>query len=487
MLTTALQKAKSGLSVASEQIGVVSRNVTRNGDPNATRKLASTVTAPGGGVVLSPIVRSTDRVLLDAVLTAASAAAGIKVTSDALDRLQAVIGEVDDARSPAALVGQLADALQFYSSTPADGQSARSVVSAAHALTQGLNDAADAVAELRQDADAAIVASVAKINELLSRFEIVNRKVVVGTRGGQDVTDQLDERDGIAKAIAEEVGLRVVRQGDEDMRLYTDSGATLFETAARKVTFTPAPLMSGKPGGVIKIDGVPVAGVGQTMALVGGRLRALVDLRDGAAETFSTQLDEMARGLITGFAEHAVTPASGLPDVPGLLKSSTSMVFPSDGIRVPGLAATLVVNAAYDPAQGGDAFRVRDGGAAGPAYNANSTGNAGDTGRIFVLIDKLGVSFNLATDAKLGLTSSLQSLGAMSVGWLAQSRKDSTDDYDYRATVQARAEDALLRETGVSLDQEMSDMLELERSYQASSRLLTAIDEMFRILLGTAA
>ena len=46
-----------------------------------------------------------------------------------------------------------------------------------------------------------------------------------------------------------------------------------------------------------------------------------------------------------------------------------------------------------------------------------------------------------------------------------------------------RASDALSSATGINLDEEMTRLLDLELSYQASSKLITTIDGMFNALL----
>ncbi len=53
----------------------------------------------------------------------------------------------------------------------------------------------------------------------------------------------------------------------------------------------------------------------------------------------------------------------------------------------------------------------------------------------------------------------------------------------YRATLFERTSEALSNATGVNLDHEMTLLLDLERSYMATSRLISVIDEMFRALL----
>jgi flagellar hook-associated protein 1 FlgK len=73
-----------------------------------------------------------------------------------------------------------------------------------------------------------------------------------------------------------------------------------------------------------------------------------------------------------------------------------------------------------------------------------------------------------------------------SVAWLQEERKTVGDNAEYSQTLLERSTEALSKETGVNIDEEMTTLLELERSYQASSRLITSIDNMLRTLLAVA-
>ncbi len=46
-----------------------------------------------------------------------------------------------------------------------------------------------------------------------------------------------------------------------------------------------------------------------------------------------------------------------------------------------------------------------------------------------------------------------------------------------------RTSAALSNETGVNIDEEMALLLDLEHSYQASARLISAVDDMLSTLL----
>ncbi len=60
-LTLSVDTARSSLSATSEQISVVSRNIARVGDADATRKTALIVSGPGAGVSIAGISRSSDQ------------------------------------------------------------------------------------------------------------------------------------------------------------------------------------------------------------------------------------------------------------------------------------------------------------------------------------------------------------------------------------------------------------------------------------------
>src|SRR6185503_10955681 len=235
-LSIGLDAALSGLSTAADQTSVVSRNVARAGDASASRKIASLVTLPGGGVKLGPITRATNAALYDKLLGATSDAGAQQAIVDALNLLDNTVNDPELDASPAALVGKLADAIHRYAAAPQDATAARSAVAAAGDLARALNDATQAVQQLRTQADADIAGATDRVNTLLAQFETVNGEIVKGTRRGTDVTDYLDQRDQILASIAEEVGVRTITRANNDMAVYTDSGVTLFDVRARTVS-----------------------------------------------------------------------------------------------------------------------------------------------------------------------------------------------------------------------------------------------------------
>ncbi len=151
-----------------------------------------------------------------------------------------------------------------------------------------------------------------------------------------------------------------------------------------------------------------------------------------------------------------------------------------------GIAGEITVDAAIDPARGGDLNKIRDGGINGAAYVYNTTGAAGFNSRILELSDGIFASRAFDPSAEAGSQDSLADFAATSVGWLQDLRQNASADLDFNQTLQERSVDALTQVTGVNLDYEMTLLLEIERSYQATSRLISTVNSMYDALIAAA-
>ncbi len=133
------------------------------------------------------------------------------------------------------------------------------------------------------------------------------------------------------------------------------------------------------------------------------------------------------------------------------------------------------------------ATRLRDGAISDPLntdYVYNTTGAASYTDRIDELLTKMNAAYTYDPAAKLAASATLSNFASTSVGWLQEGRKVADDSYQYQSTLYNRSFESFTRTTGVNLDEELSLMLEIERSFQTSSKLISVIDSMYSALLG---
>jgi len=485
-LSVALNTARASLLSTATQISVSGSNIANANDASRTRKIAQTTTTAGGGSAVT-ITRAGSTTLLARLLGTQSGTATAKAIADGLDRLHQTVGDTGDNMSPAARAAALQTALTAYANDPSDNALAQSVVSAAQSLTTTLNSATATVTTVRNDADTAMAQSVDDLSDLLSQLEEVNQTVLARTRTGEDTTDALDRRDALLGKISEEIGITVVARADNDIAVYTDSGVTLFDKSARTVSFTASSALGpGVEGNAVLVDGVPVTGANATMPIHSGKLAGLAELRDTIAPTYQAQLDELARGLVEAFAESDQTSGGG-PDLAGLFTWSGGPNLPATGTLSSGLAGTIAVNPAVIPASGGSLTRIRDGGINGASYAYNDSGAAGFSDRLAALIDGFSTTRSFDGAANIGAAATLTSFGTTSVAWLEEQRQTAVNTADYQATLLSETATAFSNTAGINLDEEYALQLQLEQSYQASSKLIAVVNSMFDSLMAMVA
>jgi len=481
-LSSAMNYALAGLSVSSAQSAVVARNVGSAGDENYSRKSADILSLPNAGPAVAQISRSTDRLLLEKVLSASSAAAGQQVAMDALTRMGALTGDPQDDASIAASLGKLQDALRGYEQNPANAALAGSALEAARNVARNLNAAAEEALSIRTDADRGMADSADRINNLLAQFKVANDSIVRGQGTAGDLAETLDQRDAILKLLSDEIGIRTATRPNNDTLIYAEGGAVLFEGSPRSVSFAPAGnLQDGMAGNALMIDGIPVTGSGATMPASGGKISALASVRDVLAPQFSQQLDQIAAAIIAAFSETDPQLPASLPVAEGLFQGSGSVPVLSQPNA--GLASQIRINDLADPEKGGSPLLIRDGGFAGTGYVRNTEGQAGFQTRIAELADAFDASRIFGSSCGLDGAASLKDFSVRSASWVEAKRQEGQTSLDAATTGKSRAANALAQVTGVNIDQEMATLLDLEKSYQASSKVLSVVNAMLGTLL----
>ncbi len=495
-LASALSTAQSIFTNTGTQASVVSKNLANAQNPDYVRRSATIVTG-GNGAIIGDIVRATNAPLLRQTIESTSAASGQRALLSGLQEIKNLMGGNDNELSPAKLITAFRNSLDAFASKVNDTGLGMAVISGAQDLASGLNTAANKLQAIRKDADDQIKQNVDQLNALLSKFEEVNNQVKNATASGADPNDALDERDGLVKKISEIVGVTSYVRGDNDMVLYTSDGVTLFEAVPRHVKFQPtAAFDAATVGSGVYIDGVAVKAGEAANTSAKGSLQAFMQLRDTVAPTFQSQLDEIARGLITAFAETG--PLGTLTPRPGLFTYKDTagvpqITIPAAGTVVAGLASRIFVNPVVVP-PAGTPDKLRDGGIydddGDPLTASPYLVNTGGGSSYGDLLDKYNENLEgpMAFDPSTQIADApdLLSFASDSMGWLEQLRSTATSSDEVKTAMLTRTLEAYSSITGVSLDEELSLLLDIEQSYKAATKLMATVDEMMRALLDIA-
>ena len=222
------------------------------------------------------------------------------------------------------------------------------------------------------------------------------------------------------------------------------------------------------------------------MPITTGKIAGLIEVRDEVTQGFQSQLDEIARGLIEAFAESDQSAIPTLAAQAGLFTWPGGPGVPASATVAVGIASSISVNVTLQTGAGDAARLLRDGSISdpgNPAFEYNTNGYAGFSDRLDQMVEEIegARSFDLA--AGLDGRSDLLSFAADSASWLGGLRADTSRDAEFHNITAIRANEALSNATGVNLDEEIAQMLQLERSYQASTKLISVVDELLGYLI----
>jgi flagellar hook-associated protein 1 FlgK len=512
-LTSALNTAQSIFNNTGIQSNVVSNNIANAGNKDYVRRQAMITTSLNGAQVVK-IDRAQEEALMRQYLKSNSQDSAQQTLLSGIGDLKSILGGNNYETSPSSYLAVFQQKLQAFRTSPSSTIAAQGAITAAQDVANSLNKASTAVQQTRSEADKEIKTQVDTLNTVLAQFKTANDAVKNATTANTDPSNALDQRDQVLKQISQIVGVTPVVRDNNDMALYTSNGTTLFETIPRSVTFASQSTYDANTvGNSIYIDGVALPpGQGSTTSGQGS-LQALVQIRDEIAPTFQSQLDEIAKGLVSMFSE---TNASGSITNPGLFTWTKSDGSAGDmpTITTPappaspyspvinGIAATITINPAVITSQGGDPMRLRDGSindAIAPVptnlFNKNTTGASGYTDQLDKFYTAMGsdidfdpgpdvVGFNSSTGVDSNV--SILDFSSDSVGWIEQYRSDATTASENTSAALSRSDEAYSNETGVNLDEELTLLLDIEQSYKAATKILNAVDEMMKSLLDIA-
>ena len=479
-ISSALHNAYSGLTATSKTAETISNNVSNALTEGYSRQIANvtaSVTAGSGtGVRTDGISRSEDIFVTTARRSAESELAGTGTRSDATAKLAALLGEPGDSNALASRISAFENSLRSAQASPDSVALQNQVVASANLLTKSFNALTTESTRVRVDADANIARQVSVVNSSLKQIEGLNAQIRMLSMSGRSVTALEDKRQMLIDTVNTIIPIRQSNTGNGEIAVYSKGGAVMLHGTAREIGFDPSPMMTQTmtiaSGGLsgLTLEGQPVAADG---ALGGGSLEANFDVRDKIAPTFQTQIDGLALDLVNRFQNPAVDPTLAVGD-PGLFTDAGAAFTVGDEI---GLSGRLQLNSAVDPANGGAAWRIRDG------INAVAPGFVGDDAQLRRL--NSAMSDIQAPPTGLGTTASLSSQGfasELTSVWSA----NRSDAESQTASAQGgyeifRTEE--LSATGVDTDREMQHLMAVEQAFAANAKVISIMDELMNRLL----
>lgn len=481
-ISHALSNALSGLSATTRAADVVASNVANAmTEGYGRRELELTTRAVGSrssGVSIVGISRNSDPVVTGERRIADGRLGLENTRADFYESLTRAIGQADEETSLSGLVVGLETSLIDAANHPESDSHLSAVVGAAGALSDRINQAADSISKLRQDADQEIERTVERLQSALDKVVHLNVEIQEHVTAGYDSSALVDQRQTIIDEISQIIPVKEVARDHGMVSLYTPGGAILLESKAADIEFsavnTIVPEMNVGSGVLsgLTINGQPVSTNAKSGAISGGMLSGLFEVRDVLAPDAQTKLDAFARDLVERFQDSNVDP-SLTTGTAGLFTDAGADFDTADELA---LSNRLRLNTAINPSEGGDLWRLRSG------IAATVQGDAGDAS---ILQNMIGAMQDGVATASGGFSSIERSISTLSSDLHSLIETDylATQSSVTFATTQQTSLKSIELENGVDTDQEMQKLLIIERTYAANARVIETVDELLDQLL----
>ncbi len=438
-----LETTLRGILAQQRAIDVAGHNIANASTVGYTRQRADLVTTPaftdvpagqlGTGVDVAQYTRVRSD-FLDIQLRAQTMRKGYaSAQQDGLNQIELSLSEPSDT-GLSALFGKYWSAWQNLSNAPEDPATRQALVQSAATLANGFNGLASQLTTIQSQTTQDQTLTVNQINSIGTQIGALTGSIKAAELAGEQPNDLLDKRDVLIDQLSELGNVSISTTAGTPGTLGAidvSIGGTLLvtDTTASTVALPLASLTSGKLAG----------------------LQAVINAISDPVVGYLTKLNQLAATLASATnTQHALgTDLAGNPG--GNFFSVT-----------PGNEAATI---AVDPLI-----------LASPALvAASSTGAPGDAGNALALADLQQQPLVAGATIDGTYSSLVTQIGSDS----QQAKQNLANASSLVDALENRRQSV----SGVSLDEEMTSLLQFQRGFQASARALNAMDQMIDELI----
>jgi flagellar hook-associated protein 1 FlgK len=356
-------------------------------------------------------------------------------------------------------MGEFFNAYREMSNSPENLALRGLVKEAADFMTKDFKRINGQLTKIQSEADFQIATEVADINAITREIAQLNDKIKSVELNAIEANDERDRRELLIKNLSEKMNIRYGESEDGIMTITAGNTAVLVSgSQQRDLQVAASGARAGKREGNMDIYYKPTdvaSAVNITQQITGGRLGGLLEVRDqfinhtlGEMDTLAQTLtDEVNRAHVQGYDRY---------------NQRGRELFQTDGIS--GAAATIRLNDAI----------VQDTGLIVAAAQPNAPGD----NRIANLISAMQYEGKLADGQ-----STFDDFYGNIVGQVGITASRSNSEQESQKGIVEQLKNIRESISGVSLDEETAKMIEYQKSFDASARLIRTADEMMDTVL----
>ena len=464
-----------GLAAQQRALDVTSHNIANANTPGYTRQDVIMEASPankvlegyiGTGVNITNFRRIKED-FIDIQMRTENKALGEWETKDHItSKLEVVFNEPSDS-SMRSVLDQFWEAWQTLSKNPESVAARTNVMQRGITLTDTFNHMDTHFVDLQSDINKGIGLKVNEINTQARQIRDLNLQIMKAEAGGQTANDLRDKRDLLLEQLSKNISIDVIEDEFGAVNVSV-SGKTLVSRAVLgEIRFKDDNPLDPTSAALEWYE--PISNTAQgSVRLSGGVLKGYFDMRDDVipnyqdkvsllAKTIAEEVNTLHRagfGLDKNTGRNFFTATDPLAD----FSAQNIQVNPDIVGNTNFIAAAVEVADPDDP------------GADPTVYQGDNTNALA----IVRLKNKLTMSNGVA---------SFDDFYMSTIGQLGVQGQETHQMVENRGYLIEQLINQRESVSGVSLDEEMTNMIKYQHAYSAAARVITAMDEMLEVLI----
>lgn len=447
-LNGAISIASQALQAQYAGLAVTNNNIANVNTPGYSRQIVSLSadamvqngTSIDAGVTYTGYTSVRDAVLNAAINTKTSSQAGLSAQNTLLTQVNSAFPTTSGGVG--AGMSGLFSSISALSTNPTDSSARQAVLTSANQLVNAFHQAGAALSNARSAANQQVTSAVAHINQLTTQIAGLNTQLAAVQNVQSEGGALEDQRDQLVTQLAAIAGVSTVPT-DATPTITTSSGTALV--VGDKPMLLQVTTAADGSNHVLDASGNDI-----TASFTSGSLGGALATRDTTLPALSQQLDTLASQFATAInsAHTAGTDANGNAGGPLLTVPSGTA----------GAAAGIAV-AITDPRK----------------VAVSSDGTAGSSGNVAALLAVQTASLPSGSAPGDTYANFLYNVGAAG-------QQASTD---LSATTASLAQLTSQRDSqsGVSVDEEATNLIRFQQGYQAAARIISTLSECYSVLM----
>ncbi len=513
MFGASLGILSQALEVYRKSIDIGNRNILNSNNSDYAEQRPEVRSIYPGGIILDDVTRLQNFYYFKLRNSKLSTVGYLSERSSYNARVEDIFQEFIEGLGGSEYINNFYNSYLEMMKDPNNIGSRESFVNSAISLANFLKQRKSDLENFNGDIDYTMKSYVKKINDLTKKIAQVNKDITVQYAmtyaKGKDYKNLLDERDRYLRELSELINIEIKEDELGRVRVDTSMGFVLVEDKfSWSLRYEAGKLFwKSKDGSEVILNDI----------IEGGKVKGLIDFRKDL-DNYKLQLDQVAQNLIsrvmipvdTGNNWYWMNPLNSPADPVGI---SGNIAFDYGGGQFtinysPGDSLTDIANAINShPLNGGNftatVINNPDGSytlhiqTADPSYTiSDSNGNIHRAERVFsgTSANDIDIDPNLETNLDYLDFTKVDEFTDYARNWwdqtgnlykdlintIASTQNDLKRNEEIESALLSSIEMKLKEYQGVSVDKEFMEIMAIKRVYEASAKMVRAIDELLQ-------